>query len=174
MIQGLVSARILWKLQLFCLEIHLDAAQCGKCDLTGHSRKEENSLCLHFFWLCKCCADLSSLLVAALFCAWCGKARRQWLILLNHFTGDMTLRLVTHRHFSCDWISWRRLYFNMFNRGVFQPNWKVVNDTEEDHTLSIIFLYKDWGSLASGFWPQSWNLTTGQHFIFKPSLYFYP
>lgn len=32
---------------------------------------------------------------------------------VTHFTGGVTLGLVTHRHFCSDWVPWRRFYFNM-------------------------------------------------------------
>lgn len=63
--------------------MHWEAAQQGKYDLRRHSWKEENSLCLHFFWLFKCCSDLSSRRVAALLCfalVW------KWEERLTHFT----------------------------------------------------------------------------------------
>lgn len=46
--------------------------------------------------------------MAALFVLQCGNAER-----VTHFTGDVTLGLVTHRHFCADWVPWGKFYLNM-------------------------------------------------------------
>lgn len=155
-------------MQLFCLELHLEAAQLDTYKLAGHSWRGENSLCLHFFWLHKCCADSHSLQVAALF--WLGvKMWRDWLILLVMWlwvwlpTGISTVNGYPGGSFILT-----------YSQRLFQPKWKVVNGSEGDHTHSccvhlqftrigatqppglLSFFYTS-RQKASSFWLQSWN-----------------
>ena len=82
---------------------------------------------------------------------------RDWLILLNHFTRDVTLGLVTHRHFFfSDWIPLGRVFFLSFlfffkhvNRGFSSPSEKLWM-TGRKITPSHLYLFTRIGAA----WPR--------------------